>query len=138
MLSKLPSAIRLTDGGAYLDGGTLSFDAISDAGEHVKIRLNQHMLDGTRNPGRLVYNGKIVDVRSEFESLLLSLLEAAEIEIEQGPHPDTTHNYIGPPVEIIKAENKEKIRCINEFRSLLIDFVRSERYIECSKNGRQS
>ena len=137
MLAKLPIRICLTDGGAYLDGGTRTFDAITESGEHVKIRLNQHMLGGTEDPGRLFYNGNIVDVRSECENLLLSLLETAEIKIEEGPHPDTTPNYIGPPAETIESWNEEKISWIDESRTQVIDFVRSERYIEVSKNGVQ-
>ena len=138
MLTKLPNQIRLTGGGARLDGGTLTFHATTESGEHVKIRLNQHMLRGTENPGRLFYDGNIVDVRSDYENILLTLLETAEIQIDEGPRPDTTPNYIGPPIEAIESWNEEKTRWIDEFRTELIDFVRSERYIEVSKHGIQS
>ena len=137
MLAKLPTRIVLTGYGALLDGGTITFDANTEAGEHVKIRLNQHMLNGAKDPGRLFFNGHIVDVRSEYEKLLLSLLESAEVQIEEGPRPDTTPNYIGPPIEIIEAETKANINGVNEYRTVLIDFVRSERYVEISENGIQ-
>lgn len=134
----LPSNIRLIDGGARLDGGTIHLHALDESGETFKIRLNQYMFGGTEEPGRLFFNDNIVGVRSECETLLLSILETAEIQIEVGPHPDTTPNYIGPPTDAIEAANEEKTSCIDEFRTLLIDFVRSDRYIEISKHGIQS
>jgi hypothetical protein len=135
MFMKLPTSIRLTDGGAFLDGGTLTFDAVNNFGESVKIRLNQHKLGGTDDPGRLFYNGNMVDVRSKLEEALLSLLQAAEIQVDAVQWSDTDLNYIGLPTEKHKALIELKTECIDEFRHLLIDFVRSERYIEVSKHG---
>jgi len=135
MLTKLPTRICLTDGGGYLDGGTLVFEATTESGEQVQIRLNQHTLRGTENPGRLFYDGNIVDVRSDYETQLIALMETAEIKLEGGPRPDSTPNYVGPPIEYIERLDDMKTCCIDEFRSSLIDFVRSERYVEISKHG---
>ena len=42
-----------------------------------------------------------------------------------------------PPIEIIEAETKANIDGVNEYRTVLIDFVRSERYVEISEHGIQ-
>jgi len=130
----LPKTIRLTDGGAYLDGGTINLIAVCDQGETVEIHLNQHLLDGVP-PGRLCFNRVLVNVRSDCELSLLRLLETAEISVERGAGPDTDANYIGPPIKTILAEHESKIDCIDELRNLIIDFVRSKRYIEIDDQG---
>ena len=132
---KLPPRIFLTDGGAYLDGGTISLDAKTELCEPMVFRLNQYLLTGTINPGRLFCNDEIIDVRSEREGEVLSLIETASIQIEKGPRSDTDPNYIGPPLEAIEAEEAGKIAIIEEYRTILIDFVRSERYIDIAEHG---
>ena len=134
---KLPPNIRLIDGGAYLDGGTIHLHAIDDNGAPCEIRLNQHLLSGSTDPGRLFYNGTLVGVRSDCENALLRILDTAEIQIEEGATPVNDSNYIGPPIETIQAEIESKIDCINELRTSIIDFVRSDRYIKISKHGVQ-
>ena len=135
---QLPTKIRLTGGGAYLDGGTTYLTAVSDLGQPIKIRLNQYLLAGTSHPGRLLLNGIFVNVRSDLDLSLLSLLESAEIRVERGAGPDTDPNYIGPPIETIEAEHESSINCISELRTSIIDFVRSEQYIEIANHGVQT
>jgi hypothetical protein len=132
---KLPTKIRLTEGDAYLDGGTIHLKALTESNRRFSIHLNQHMFPGTSKPGRLLCNGKLVDIRSERESYLLCLLENAEIQIEELPRPDADPNYIGPPIESIESEQQSRIDWLDELRNSIIDFVRSERYIEVSKHG---
>ena len=134
---KLPPNIRLIYGYRYFDGGTIRLHATDDNGAPFEIQLNQHLLSGSTAPGRLFYNGTLVGVRSDCENALLRILETAKIQIEEGATPVNDSNYIGPPVETIQAAIESHIHSINHLRTSIIDFVRSDRYIEISKHGVQ-
>jgi hypothetical protein len=116
---QIPSKFWVTLGDTYLDGGTISLHAISDAGERCEIRLNQHTWNAYENPGRLFFNDEIVEIRSDNETKIILLLEKAVFDSRV-----TEDNRLGLGKDGVKRLVKE-----------VITFVKSAEYIDIAKNG---
>ncbi|MEM7316609.1 MAG: hypothetical protein AAF497_26045, partial [Planctomycetota bacterium] len=86
---KLPARITLTDWGYALDGGSITLEAVTETGERCSIRLNQRVFDSYENPGRLLFDNELVEVRSSEEQRIVELLAAAEITPDEGGEGDS-------------------------------------------------
>lgn len=122
----LPQNIKLVSWFGLLDGGSSWLLALADTDEFVTITRNQFMFPGTKDPGRIGFNGELVSVRSNVESKLLDLLRSAtidcEIEIPE-EHEQFRHHLAGD------------FGSIDSFRNDLIQYIESDRYVEIATNG---
>lgn len=116
------------------DGGTIEIVAKTDPEGSCVVRLNQTMFsDGyplgeTDSPGRLCFNGNLIDVRSDEETHLITLMLAADfspLEFDEAVWkfvPDTTD----------PAGHIEELK---QLRDRIVNYVNSEAYVEVAENG---
>ena len=83
MSLRIPAKITIVGSRYYLDGGTVALLAITDEGNECTIQLNQSVFAGGDDPGRLLFNNELIEVRSAEEHQIVALLETAEIELEE-------------------------------------------------------
>lgn len=134
----LPNSITITDSAYLLDGGTTTLQGRTNAGEDFSVQLNQRVFDSYANPGRLSFNGKLVDVRSDEESQILQLLRNAAIEMpENEPQPENQISknalILGDDIkQVLENTPEENLR---QFRDEIIAYVESDQYVEIATNG---
>ena len=127
---KLPTAITITQYASYLDGGTTVITATDERGRQLDIRLNQRTFDyrfpllfpiakrfsnAKTLPGRLLFDGILVPVRSDSESRVLALIDDAKINTDDSERSR----------ELVDSEIRR-----------LIAFVRSEDYPVIAGSGK--
>ena len=135
---KLPTSITITDSAYWLDGGTTTLLGRTNAGEDFSIQLNQRVFDDYRHPGRLMFNGQLVDVRSDAESQILDLLKSATIEIVE--HEATSENRIcknpiilGDDIKQVMDNSPEEN--LRQFRDEITAYVESDEYVAIATKG---
>ena len=135
---KLPSSITITDSAYWLDGGTTTLQGRTNAGEDCSIQLNQRVFDAYADPGRLLFNGNLVDVRSDKESQILDLLKNATIEIaksERQAENKISKNALILGDDIKKVLENTPEENLRQFRDEIIAYVESDQYVEIATNG---
>lgn len=76
--------MKISNFQTWMDGGTITFDCVTERGENLKIEITQHAvleipsrLEGiAKLPGRIYLNDILVPIQSEKEALLLAGLKA--------------------------------------------------------------
>ena len=109
------NSIHIIEGHHWTDGGTTALLANTDSGNECSIRVNQHIFNEYGNPGRLFFNNKIVDVRSEHETKIIQLLTHASF----GPN----HSEAGP-------QERMQYYC-----DQMIQYLESDHYVDIATNG---
>ena len=130
-------SIALVSWGYALDGGTMTLFARTDSDDDCAIALNQRV-DGTYpNPGRLFFNGRMIEVRSADESAIIGLLKSASVEPVEPPDAgeDDLSNalIIGDDIKHVLGNTIEEN--LNEFRDEIITFVESDEYVRMAEHG---
>ena len=121
---KFPQRITLFDTFALLDGGTMGISARDEKGQLVYLQVNQHSFPGTVDPGRLYYQGKIVEPRSVDEEKIIELLETAQL--------DTGDDEV---LHCKDLSEEDHLDCLDDSRSSLIRYLQSDKYLDVCKNG---
>ena len=136
---QLPDSITITDSAYWLDGGTTTLQGRTNTGDEFSIQLNQRVFDdGGADPGRLLFNEKLVDVRSDTESQILDLLKNATIEIadrEPMPENQTSKNALILGDDIKQVMDNSPEENLRRFRDDIIAYVESEQYVSIATNG---
>ena len=81
---KVPAHVTVTDGGLFLDGGSIRLTAIDDDGVCHQLFLDLSFISRDRHYVQFYRNGVVVLKHSDEETRWLNLLEQAEIRDEQG------------------------------------------------------
>jgi hypothetical protein len=84
----LPAAITIRNSAAAGDGGSLALVATDEHGKEHSVVLVQHAFakfdtPSQAIPGRLYFDGEIVEVRSRTEGALLELLRNADLRLNE-------------------------------------------------------
>lgn len=135
----LPESITIVDASFMLDGGTTTLHAVSASGEEVRVRLNQRVFDSYGDPGRLYFNGELVEVRSDEEAAIVHLLRNATITSKDDP-PTSPENTISKNSIILGDDIRKVIenspdQNLLDFRDAIVSFVESEEYVQIAKHG---
>ena len=143
----IPSTITILNGAFATDGGSISLRLSDPHGSKHNVLLSQHLLPysgfpGERIPGRLFFNGSLVEIRSKDELAIISALKKATIET-----PTPKKSRFNPldteqPGMIVGDDIKNYYSKIAEgpeaaLRHLvcsLISYVESEEYVLFAKN----
>ena len=120
----LPTYLILVSAGGLLDGGTSWILAVDDSNEYCVVSRNQSMFPGTDNPGRLFFNNQMIEVRSEDEQKVVSLLNDATID-----------NIRNIPVEHQKMFSSVDVQFVESSRKYFIRYIESDTYHDVSVNG---
>jgi hypothetical protein len=96
---KLPASLTIRNSAACGDGGTVALSAIDESNNAHSIVLIQHAFakfdtPAAAIPGRLYFDGQIVDVRSTSESTLLDLLKNEAKRVGEGERETTLQHII--------------------------------------------
>ena len=82
-MKPLPAQLVITCAGLCLDGGTLSLNAKDEQGRRHCVELAQRLfpdVNRTQISGRLYFDDELIELRSEREAQLLSLLRDAAFD----------------------------------------------------------
>ena len=79
-LADLPESITLVESNYWLDGGSTTLHAESESDTKHLIHLNQRTLSGSKNPGRLLFDNTLIQVRSNVERRIIELLRSAKVD----------------------------------------------------------
>jgi len=91
--------LTITGCTAAADGGTVGLSATDKVGAKHRIQLNQHAFPRRDEaPGRLIFDGELVPLRSEMEVRVLSLLRAAITA------DDLVQSIVNTVVEFVESE----------------------------------
>ncbi|MDB2686509.1 hypothetical protein N9Y42_04805 [Mariniblastus sp.] len=127
---KLPASITIVECNSYFDGGTVEFVVTGEAGESLRITINQHAFSvshprlyrwlgrfapSNRKPGRLLVNRSVVPPRSDQENKIVRLLATAKISVVALDGWDT--------------------RETNRLREECLEYIQSETYLEIARTG---
>ncbi|MEM7163164.1 MAG: hypothetical protein AAF487_12075 [Bacteroidota bacterium] len=125
-----------------MDGGTKFLNGTDATGNEINIILPQNGIEDNFQdeyiPGRLHFNGKPINVRSEVEGEIISkLIEAHVVCEEENESPDEVSPQrltIGEDItEYFKAMDNGPDSAIALMIREIIDFVQSEEYVEIAK-----
>ncbi len=145
----IPERITILDGAFAMDGGSISL-RISDPDDHEhSVLLSQHLLPpsghtGEHKPGRLYFDGRIIEIRSVEEASIISVLRQADVEIMAAPisrvNAIDTDQHVMIIGEDIKAyyskiaEGPES--ALKHLVTELIEYVESKEYVAFAvRNG---
>ncbi|QDU55540.1 hypothetical protein [Aeoliella mucimassa] len=139
---QLPQTLTICGSKYFLDGGTTILEAIDPSGRERRVLLTQHVFpshDETRDfiPGRLFFDGELVEMRSNEEYQLLHLLRTADFS------PKTTEKVDGTPIErssdaivfgndlknIFERSPEDNLRA---FADQIVGYVESDAYLQFS------
>ena len=135
------------NGAFATDGGSISLLLSDPHGSKHTVLLSQHLLPyrgfpGERIPGRLFFNGSLVEIRSKDELTIISALKKADIETPT-PKKNRFNNIdTEQPGMVVGDDIKNYYSKIAEgpeaaLRHLvcsLIGYVESEEYVVFAKN----
>ena len=143
----IPSTVIILSGAFATDGGSISLLLSDPHGHKHNVLLSQHLLPpsgfpGERIPGRLYFNGSLVEIRSQDELTIISALKKASIKT---PTPKkNSFNAIdsGQPGMIVGDDIKNYFDKIAEgpeaaIRHLVCEltgYVESEEYVTFARN----
>jgi len=89
---------------AWMDGGSVTLDCKNDKGQRFEIEFVQEVVLNPREfnkiPGRLYFNGKLVDERSDLERKILENLEKAKLK----NFTKLEENILNEKIKYIKSE----------------------------------
>jgi hypothetical protein len=116
----LPAALTICNSAAAADGGSLALLAVDEHGKEHSVVLVQHAFAKFDTPphsipGRLYFDGEIVEVRSTTEGALLELLRNADVRLND---EERRHGVAGGPEEARRATVQA-----------IVDFVASVHYV---------
>lgn len=131
----IPECITLIESEYWLDGGSTTLFAVSESGSRHLIHLTQRTIPGSANPGRLMFDQKLIAVRSDEESRIVELLRAATIDAADVPPPPQPENRLILGDDIKDVMTSSPTANIEKFRSEFIDYLESDEYLEIAKNG---
>ena len=93
------------------------------------MQVRQSNIPDLDNAGRLFFRSELVELRSEEETRILALIEAAELSEDLLPLKPGVIPY--SPGPIFGRQGLERIR------QAILNYVRSEEYVDVWKNGPQ-
>lgn len=132
---------KILDGAFATDGGSISILILDDKGHKHSVLLSQHLLPPSghayeRKPGRLYFDGTIVDIRSEEESAIVSALRQAEFESSASTDKNRTKKddqpcmIVGDDIKAYYSKIEEGPNAaLQHLVSELIEYVESEDYV---------
>ena len=120
----LPTYLILISAGGLLDGGTSWILAVDDSNEYCVVSRNQSMFPGTDNPGRLFFNKQMINIRSEEERRIVSLLNDATIENNRNIPVEHQNMFSSVDSQFVESSRKELVR-----------YIGSDTYYDVSING---
>ena len=145
----VPLEVSVLSGAFATDGGSISLLLSDRNGQEHNVLLSQHILPyrgtpGEREPGRLYFNGSLVDIRSEDELAIISILKNACIE-PQTPRKSCADPMNRQPGMVVGDDIKDYISRIEEgpeaalkhLVSRLAGYVESEEYVAFARERRQ-
>ena len=138
---QIPAQITLVNAYFYLDGGTIDLRAVGSDGVKHSIQLNQRAFgDSYTNPGRLVFNGELVEVRSDTELQIIQLLKAAEFDHAVRPGDREGQGTISENAFVLSDDIKQlrdssPQQNLLRFRNEIVAFVESEEYVRIATEG---
>lgn len=131
--------ITRVHGEHFLDGGSIILCAVTDVGEKRHICLNQHAWNEYDNPGRLVFNGALVGVRSDDAREIVNLLSNAGFKaIESDSIGQLWYTAVITDVELKELPTCPDDELRLKLRNSIVDFVESNAYVSISHNGVQN
>lgn len=147
----VPGNIIIRFGAFATDGGSIHIQIEGTDGEKHYLLLSQHRLPpsgmpGEKIPGRLYYDGALIDIRSEEESAIISALKTAEFNPPVSDNPpkekQATSTSSGQAGMIVGDDIKDyysKIKkgpaaALRHLAEQVIEFVESEEYEKKSNN----
>jgi len=134
-LVDLPKSITLVESNYWLDGGSITLHAISEAGEKHLIHLNQRMIPGSKHPGRLLFDNTLIQVRSEAEARIIELLRLAKVDADDALPPAQPKNRLILSDDIRHVLQNSPAANIEEFRREFIEYLQSDEYLEIARTG---
>ena len=133
--------IKILNGAFATDGGSISILILDYKGHKHSVLLSQHLLPPSghtneRKPGRLYFDGTIVDIRSEEESAIVSALKQAEFESSASTDKNKTKDddqpgmIVGDDIKAYYSKIDEGPKAaLQHLVSELIEYVESEDYV---------
>ena len=134
-LADLPDSITLVDSNYWLDGGSTTLHAVSESDKKHLIHLNQRMIPGSKNPGRLLFDNALIQVRSDLETRIIQLLTSAKVDAEDGPPPTQSKNRLILGDDIKNVMENSPAANIEKFRRAIIEYLQSDEYLEIARTG---
>jgi hypothetical protein len=136
---QIPSKITLVESSFWLDGGSVTLHALTEAGEPCRVHLSQRCFPDS-GAGRLFFNEELVDVRSDNESRIIALLREASIQLKREQPAPSNELPISKNAMILSDDIKEVLESTPEqnlrrFRDDIVRFVESDAYVDIAKNG---
>lgn len=138
----IPLIVTILDGAFATDGGSIFLSVSDPDGNRHSVLLAQHLLppwgdSNQRKPGRLYFDGVMLEVRSEDEKQIMSALKQAKIRLPLGRKSgagavsarqpgmivgEDIRNYYS---KIEEGPESALIHLVNE----LIEYVDSDEYV---------
>ncbi len=134
-LADLPKSITLVGSNYWLDGGSTTLHAVSESNTKHLIHLNQRMMPGTKNPGRLLFDKTLIQVHSEAETRIIELLRSAKIDADDGKPPAQPKNRLILGDDIKNVLENSPAANIEKFRQEFIEYLQSDEYLEVARTG---
>ncbi len=143
----IPSTVTILNGAFATDGGSISLLVSDPQGSKHTVLLSQHLLPyrgfpGQRIPGRLFFDGSLVEIRSKDELTIITAVKKANIETSTPNKGRSNAIDTDQPGMIVGDDIKNYYSKIAEgpeaaIRHLvcsLIDYVESEEYVIFAKS----
>jgi hypothetical protein len=144
----IPASVTILDGAFATDGGSI-YLKVSGPDELIhNILLTQHLLppcrgSNQRKTGRLYFDERIVEVRSENETLIISALKRAGIKISltrnTGSNASNTEQVgmiVGDDIKAYYSKIAEGPEAaLRHLASQLIEYVDSPEYVTYAESG---
>ena len=135
-----PKSITLVGASYCFDGGTTTLTAVTESNQLCHIVLTQRMFANHSHPGRLFFDEYLIPVRSDEESIVLTLLRSASVRIPKG-QVEATESLENAPspiyldVEIKNVLDGPPADSLSRHRDSIVAFVESDEYLDIFING---
>lgn len=129
------ASVSITDCAMAMDGGSLSLTLIDENGIQHAVLVPQFAEPvsycDSRPPGSLVFDGEVVDVRSDKERQIVNALKKADI-VAEDTVPDRFHNnpHSETSSDVREFMSGSVKKVIEQTVKYIIDFIESDKYVE--------
>jgi hypothetical protein len=114
--------------------------AVTDSGEDCSIQLNQRafLRPVDVDPGQLLINGELINVRSEDELRIVQLLKTASIKVNSTQIP-IGHEILSPGSPVITGDDIRQSaddlleKDVRRLRDDIVAFVESDEYLRIAR-----